>query len=236
MSERYAEIIKAKGAWLHFLANGDGHDKGNALCKYCPQKLKTHNSTGTLWSHLKAKHPEKVAEKEGNSQTAPGPSQAKIPRFMETEPLEKVLARMSAIDGVPFRKFCMSKDHRLGLQARGYENLPKSPTTIAAKVMKYAEEMRSQMVERIIKLTESSLPGIVIDEWTSMANRRYLNVCVTFQEKVFNLGMFRLVGTQPAEKLYECLRGILEEHGVQLDMIAGITTDGAAVMKKMGEK
>lgn len=183
---------------------------------------------------MKAKDPTKVPHDQNvlNPIHDPGPSQPKITKFTEeeTEPLERVLARMAAEDGVRFCQFITSRDYRLGLQARGYD-VPKSATTIADRVIKFGINLRARMVEKICKLTKTSCPAIVIAEWTSNANRRYLNVVViTFRTEQFNLGMFRLVGTQPAEALCQTLHDILNDHGVAMETVAGITTDGAAVM------
>lgn len=46
------------------------------------------------------------------------------------ESLEKVIARMASVDGIPFQMFCTSEDIRKGLLARGFGDIPRSPNTI----------------------------------------------------------------------------------------------------------
>ena len=65
-----------------------------------------------------------------------------------------------------------------------------------------------------------------MDDWTSLANRRYMNVNI-HTAGVHNLGLFRVMGSYQAEKCLEMLREKLQDFGIHLEKhIVGITIDG----------
>ena len=66
-----------------------------------------------------------------------------------------------------------------------------------------------------------------MDDWTSLANRRYMNVNI-HTAGVHNLGLFRVMGSYQAEKCLEMLREKLQDFGIDLEKhVVGITSDGA---------
>lgn len=70
--------------------------------------------------------------------------------------------------------------------------------------------------------------------WTSVRNRRYMNVNVHSDLDVHNLGLFRVSGSCPAEKIIKILVEELAVFNLSLDKdIVSITTDGASVMQKV---
>lgn len=81
--------------------------------------------------------------------------------------------------------------------------------------------------------------SLTMDEWTSVRNRRYMNVNVREGSSVWNLGLIRAFGSCPASKCLEILELKLSEFGLGLKKhIVSITTDGCPVrvMKKVGTK
>lgn len=56
---------------------------------------------------------------------------------------------MTARDGLPFAVFCTSEDLRVGLSARGFNNIPKSSNTIRSMVMQYAIKIRKIVINEI---------------------------------------------------------------------------------------
>lgn len=150
--------------------------------------------------------------------------------------LEAVLARMTASDGLPFRIFATSVEMRKSLASRGFE-VPKSANTIRDMVMKYGQSIRQKYK---IELQGLKLQGkqfsLSFDEWTSTKNRRYLNVNVHIKSKFWNLGLARILGSLPAQDCIKHIEERLDLFGLNLhDDIICITTDGAAVMQKVGK-
>lgn len=84
---------------------------------------------------------------------------------------------MSSLDGLPFRIFVVSKDIRKGLEARGFVNLPTSSTTIKNNVLMYCEKVFDNFYHIIRNLKQKDHRfSLTFDEWTSTANKRYINI------------------------------------------------------------
>lgn len=78
--------------------------------------------------------------------------------------------------------------------------------------------------------------SLTFDEWTSVRNRRYLNINIHAEKKIWNIGVTQVSGSMPAEKCIEVIDLKLKDHGLSLNEdIVCITTDGASVMKKVGK-
>lgn len=78
---------------------------------------------------------------------------------------------------------------------------------------------------------------MTFDEWTSVKNRRYLNLNLHATDKIFwNLGLCHVNGTMPTEKCVDIVDSKLKIYNISLDYdIVAITKDGASVMKKVGK-
>lgn len=105
-----------------------------------------------------------------------------------------------------------SYDIRKGLEARGFENVPKSPTTVTKIVVGYAAEERNRLLQKLMTLKQANQFGVSVDEWTSLLNKRYANVHLS--DKVFNLGLIRIVGKAYAEKCWQILVKTLEKQWI----------------------
>ena len=78
--------------------------------------------------------------------------------------------------------------------------------------------------------------GLKFDEWTSIKNRRYLNVNVHIEDNFWSLELARVVGLLPAEKCIELVQKALKQFMLNYDEeIVYITTDGAYVKQKVGQ-
>lgn len=77
--------------------------------------------------------------------------------------------------------------------------------------------------------------SVSLDEWTSCANKRYININLHCPElNVINLGLIRIHGSATAEACKSYLERKLLIFGISLEDIVAIVTDGAAVMLKFG--
>ena len=77
--------------------------------------------------------------------------------------------------------------------------------------------------------------AVVIDEWTSISTRRYMNICLTSsKEALIGLGLVRCTGSITAERTVELLKGRLGEYGLEIPELVGISSDGANVMTAAG--
>lgn len=77
--------------------------------------------------------------------------------------------------------------------------------------------------------------SITLDEWSSMKNRRYMNINIhSLSGRTFNLGVSRINGTSSAEIAAGMVLGKLQDFELRETDIAASTTDGASVMVKFG--
>ena len=134
---------------------------------------------------------------------------------------------MTAYDGLPFSIFITLQDLRKSLTALRH-TLPKSAISIREQVMKYGLHVTERIKHDIIlKKSIGEKFSITFDEWTSMRNRRYLNLNIHGVGYFWNLGLVRIQGSFSAEKCIEKISSKLKdfELDLQSDIIA-ITTDG----------
>jgi hypothetical protein len=220
-----------------------------ARCKQCSKVIKVAGgSTSGLHKHLKTheinllKRKEPAAASNSNT-TCTGPpvvytDKCKITNFFPSNndnSLSAVLARMTALDGLTFKVFCTSHDLRKALIARGFNEIPKSPNTIKNIVVNYSQKIRSSLIKNFAELKINGKRfSLTFDEWTSVRNRRYLNINLHTEKQFWNLGITRVSGTMPGEKCVEIIENKLKDYGLSLRKdIVSITTDGASVMKKL---
>lgn len=236
--------------WYHYLF--ENVNKNVAKCKKCGKQIKcAGGSTSGLHTHLKTNHnidtrkrKECVAKNDqgssGSSQSVTVKHSNSITKYLKIEKkdtLSEILARMTARDGLPFSIICTSIEIRKGLSARNFNDIPVSPNTIRNMVIEYGKKIQSLLV---IKLNDMKKNGhkfsLTFDEWTSLKNRRYLNINIHFKNNEFeNLGLVRVYGCLPAEKCIELVDQKLKEYGLSISKdIVCITTDGAAIMTKVG--
>ncbi|GFX45187.1 uncharacterized protein TNCV_3432351 [Trichonephila clavipes] len=79
--------------------------------------------------------------------------------------------------------------------------------------------------------------SLTLDEFTSLKNRRYLNINVHFNEgEIFNVGMLRISGSFSAENCVQAVETKLQEFGIITEKhIVACVTDGASMMVKFGK-
>ena len=96
--------------------------------------------------------------------------------------------------------------------------------------------------EKKAKILEKILAGerysVTTDEYTSTQNKRFSAVNLhPSTGRPIKIGMMRIWGSLPGEKAASDLKKKLHEYGVKENHhIVANTTDGAAVMKKMGRE
>lgn len=167
------------GAWSYFVKL----EGGNGQCNACGKVLKsTGGNTTGLRKHLESIHDVKLASKRKVVHVVDCVEDQDAP-----ETLDRVISRMASVDGIPFVRFTISKDIRSGLEARGFDKIPRSPNSIRKRVLDYTfyiqEEIRKDIAELRVKFKLS----LSLDEWSSISNRRYLNINVHANGRVINL-------------------------------------------------
>lgn len=255
---QYTDFHKSKTSnsiWKHFLRATDGQ---SLKCKTCDKIIKTGGgSTTALHTHFRSVHSNIASTSTDSTPSTsraadtPGILEEKqlvmetkkrklmTDFFKSSDSMEVVVSRMAALVGCTFRLFTESQDLRHLFKKSGLE-LQKSPNTIAKIVLNQTDELKAEIKNKISVLKQAGHRySITLDEWTSLRNKRYMNVNLHsiafggFNYK--NLGIVKITGSMSALNALEILRAHLAKFNVSLDEdIVSVTTDGASVMVKMG--
>ena len=163
-------------------------------------------------------------------------SQPKITSALgRRESIEEIVAHLIACDGFSVHGITNSSFIRTSLALRGYM-LPKNHSDVMKLVYKQYEITQDIIVSEFQK---RKLAGgrfsLSLDEYTSLQNRRFININVHHSGGHVSLGMIGLKGKMNAENFNQCIQTKLEEFKLSYknDIICSVT-DGASVMVKMG--
>ena len=85
-----------------------------------------------------------------------------------------------------------------------------------------------------IKKRAEKFGSVTLDEYTSIKSRRYMNGNLHYDSYPVSLGMVRIEGFVPAERVENLVKEILHEFGLKMEDIVAATTDGANVIKSFG--
>lgn len=242
-------VIEKTPIWGYFLRDKSGEFAKCKTCKFNKELKTGGGSTSGLHKHMMSVHSINTLKKpasdvnissiaSNSSNSANNAKKSVITSFfnLDDNSLDAVLARMTAVDGLPFRIFVTSVELRKSLSARGFD-VPKSESTIRYMVIKYGKIIRQKLAVELQRLkSKGERFSLSFDEWTSTRNRRYLNLNLHIKGKHWNLGLLRVHGSLPAEKCITQIAENLKSFGLSLyEDIVCITTDGASVMKKVGK-
>jgi len=249
--ESFKNQSNEHSVWNYFVRGKT--NKNESKCTKCGKIIIcSGGSTSGMHTHLKALHSiilrkrEPVLSNEDlNIVTCSIANSAKKPKNSITEyfdsntdnSLPAVLSRLVSCDGISFNRISKSIDIRLGLTSRGFSDIPRSVATISESVKKYGENIKLKITRELdaAKRAENQKFSLTFDEWTSVRNRRYLNLNIHSADTYWNLGLCRIHGTMPAEKCIEIIDTKLNMFGISLKSdVVSITTDGGSVMQKVG--
>lgn len=111
---------------------------------------------------------------------------------LEKTPIQSIVAELVSKDGLTFRQIEGSRWIQKLLKQSGYDP-PKTHNTVKKYTMDEADIVRSKIVEMFIKLKEQGKKFTTsVDEQTTSANFRILNVQIYSEIGSFNLGMVRI--------------------------------------------
>lgn len=156
--------------------------------------------------------------------------------FKRNQSLSEIVADM-AIDGISFNAITNNKFIRESVSRVGLK-LPESPSGVANLVRKQANIQKAELIGLLKKKKEQGVKfSMGIDEVTTVRNRRYfsINLHASNEKADINLGLVRIFGSMPAEKMVEAVEEHVESFGlIFAEDIVCSTHDGAPVMAKYG--
>ncbi|XP_065659760.1 uncharacterized protein LOC136083825 [Hydra vulgaris] len=224
---------KMSDAWKHYTLN-----KGKTVtCKICGNTSQYTSSTTGMWYHLDKKHGIKKETQENMTPKAASQSKRpKISTFFQKQSIEEAISRLTALDGFSFNAIVNSSFIRSAMSEKGYD-FPKNHKQAIQSVKKFATGVRNDFKNTFNSLvTMGKRFSITLDEYTSLKNRRYMNINIPQNNYHWNLGLTRISGSLPAEKAAAVVTEKVAEFGLKLgDSIVCSVTDGASMMVKFGK-
>lgn len=202
-----------------------------AICKTCKKSL-TYSTSG-MKKHLQTHNINVTLGESAPSENESFDVQPKISNyFQKNQPdtLPSLLSRLCAKDGFSFHAIAKSQDLKKMITNVGLGPCPTSAPTIKALVVEFAQTVVDLYKSEIAhSLQQVGLLTLSFDEWTSLRNRRYVNLIVHTNRKMFCLGLKRITGRTNALLFLEDIKSLLLRFDLSLDNFFGFITDGAAL-------
>jgi hypothetical protein len=149
--------------------------------------------------------------------------------------LDESIARLVSQDGLSFAQIATSTALHQLYHIANYSNAPKHHWTVRTRALNFYEDViRPKFIAEIAQSKKTGKLSIVLDEWTSVANRRYLNVTVVSQTNTWNIGLQRILGSATSFNLRQLIVKKLESFELDLYEVGCLVTDGASVMTCLG--
>ena len=200
-------MASVSAVWTEFTRVNDKEAK----CKTCKKLIKcVGGSTSGLARHLATHRPSTVTSSGAgeSSETGPSNKQTKLMSFFAAKkPLKEILAELTAVDGFSFNAIAKSAYLRHALENDGHK-LPKNPYEISQLVQEYAAEKQSNLVNAFKMMVQNAGArfSLTMDEYTSLQNKRFMNINLHTEDEHWNLGVFRIEGSMTSERVVELLQ------------------------------
>ena len=112
--------------------------------------------------------------------------------------------------------------------------MPSSNSTITNIILNEALEKEKEISRLLKKKYQNGYRfTAVIDEWTSIANTRFMSVVLNDSEESFSLGIIKLNDSSTTENLRKAFLSHLDKFYLDISMIVAVVCDGANVMLKL---
>ena len=229
-------MLKRKSTVWNFFVR---KNKDEAKCTKCEKIMKSSGgSTTSLILHLKKIH--QIDVKEGSDQPLAKMARTMVD-FLQKKSMEEEISRLAAIDGFSFNSIAKSNFIQTNLhdQSAKYNRLPPtSANGVKNIVMDYYRTEKEKLANYFKNEVSRGIRySLTLDEYTSIQNKRYMNINVHTKDRHWSLGLIEIKGSLNSTRTEEFVRGHLHQFELNLDdHIVACTTDGAAVMVKFGKE
>ena len=232
--------------WQHFILD---EDKEKAKCKHCGKEFKfpKGGSTKGMLKHLKESKVHSNLklnnDTEGESEsTITSQSSTKDPDQKEKTvkdyfPSNKMSVQQIvtdlAISGASFNFIATCETLKKSFRDNGYD-MPNSHNTVRKYVLSVANARIEKLIEDVKKDKSKGIRlSLSLDEYTAKNNRKYLGMNIHQNGSFYNLGIQRIHGSMPSEKLGDLVDESLAKFDLNLDRdFTCVTNDAASVMVK----
>ena len=163
--------------WKYFAKNKTKESANCKLCSNVSLKCKGSSTSGLL-RHLRSKHNITISIKRpfNNIPVHEAKKQTTISDYKKSPPLQELVAKMAAIDGIPFHVIENSDFIRKSLAAQGYKLSQRHGSAQEQTSLFFMEAKSTMKAELAARKEIEEKFCLSLDEYTSIANKRYLNV------------------------------------------------------------
>jgi len=150
--------------------------------------------------------PQTAATAHSSRRPMPSSDKSSMARFLSHQRTQgEWYTRMAVENGFSFNQMATSEFLSLGFRNLGMKAL-KSRSWISASVNSFISGLQQEVKARLKEDFQSGKRcSVVIDEWTSIRNHRFLNVCIVTDLDCTNLGLARCRGSMTAQKTADLL-------------------------------
>ena len=227
--------------WQHFILD---KEKEKAKCKHCGKEFKfmKGGSTKGMLKHLKETKVHSDLKLNNDSQSGESEStkqsdEKKVSvknHFPSNKKTVQQIVTDLAISGASFNFIAKCETLKKSFRDNGYE-MPDSPTTVQKYVLAVAKERTAKLIEDVKRdKNNGTRLALSLDEYTAKNNRKYLGMNIHQNNGVFfNLGLQRIYGSMPSEKLGTLVEESLAKFDLDINRdFISVTNDAASVMVK----
>lgn len=164
--------------------------------------------------------------------------QSSILNFCKKPSLKEIVAKLATEENMTINSIATSSFIQEAMLQKGFI-LPKCPSRVMNLITEFAEDVKQNMIAQIENMLNADVKfSLTIDEWTSLKNRRYLNVLIHHKSgDYFNLGLVYIEKKCDSFEITRLVNNKLQEFKINSATdIIGSTTDGASVMRKYGRE
>jgi hypothetical protein len=117
--------------------------------------------------------------------------------------LEEWYTRMAVENGLSFNQMASSEFIMLGFRNLGMKAI-KSRSHVSDAVNKYIIRLQKETKKKLkANFDAGKWFSLVMDEWTSIRNHRFLNICNVTDVDLTNMGLARCQGSMTAKRTVE---------------------------------
>jgi hypothetical protein len=232
---------KKSKVWNYFKEMPSSSKVAQAKCSICFKCLSNKDGSTTAMSkHLITQHDIDLKRQSETSDEVFVKKQRTMLEFGVRANFEETVAKLASVDGITIRAITKSEFIRESIYNKFGKSLPKNESDVMQLILMDYMKKSSEIINKIeMKVKNNKRFSLSLDEWTSVAMKRYVNINLHAceEEHPINLGLVRIHGSCTAVTMVQLVTEHLAKFSIDFEKhIVGSTGDGAAVMIKFGKE